>query len=1216
MRPTTMLLVSLALLTTTQPLEIVQAQEVPAASEVVLAGGSEALIQPAKAPPRTNPYTVTPIPARDTGGQVQASGLDTESLPPSATEQSVTAEIAALQSAIGSATDLTEEVKSECVTRLDKSKQWLQGSRQKISEREQAENEIAAVPSRIDDIRKQLSGVVELPNPEVPKDATVAFLESRLDEMRQQSVQAETAATAAQTATDTRTARLTQIAKETQDIETRIQDEKKRIDGATGDDLPARTIRLEQQARLLSLQEQVPALQAQRNLLDATSELMPLQRDLAVRKATAAKKQLHRWEEAVTAWRQDESKRQAEQARRIVEQAHPALRSFAVRNVEIAELRIASADGIGRIAKSMNEIDKLSVQLAGQFEDLRGKVEHAGATTSTGILLRKQRGDLPNEKTFTKRAELVAKEMPAAHLRLMELKQLFREVADVDEAVANVMQSLNPDLQKFDSDKVQLIVKRLLSDRRQLLDKAIPDQDTYLKKLNELDLANKSFEQLVEQMRSFLDQRVLWMRSNETLGVANLVQAANGLANLLSPSRWKEVVRVCMGDFLRRPAASAMFVTLFVFAIMFRANLLSRQRRLCDLPQHGEPINFLHSLAAFGLTFVVSVRWPLLLTAIGYREQFAADATPWTKAVGGALYTTILFVWGLELISELSSREGIGERLFGWSSAVTSSIRGTVETSLLIGTPLFAILQLTKWQETPQMENLQRVTFIALLLLVGLQIAWLLRPSGKWMTALCEQASDALVYRLRRPIWVFCSAAPLAFAGLSVGGYHFSAYQLSGRLAENAAAIVAVIVLYSLAFSWVKSNAYNREVRQGLIDQETSKGEDATLREDGDVQDEQAIHAAASQETHDLLRYAAIIGLACGGWFIWSDVLPALRIFDQVELWQNLQTVSETVVGSDGVGKVETFERSVPTTLTSLLVALVICIGTFVVSRRLPGLLELTVLGRLPLDQGSRQAIAILVRYTATLTGILFACNAIHLSWESVQWLAAAMTVGLGFGLQEIFANLVSGLIILFERPIRAGDLVTVDDVTGNVTRMQMRATTITDFDRREFIVPNKRFITDNVINWTLSDPISRVILPVGVAYGTDVDQIHGILMRIARREPMVLREPAPVTMFKGFGTSTLDFELRVFIAKRDFYVDVVNRINGAISREFAKEKVEIAFPQLDLHIIGDPAANALAISSVDSTVRVDPEHPVAVAAPVSSLQPRRASPRRSNIGA
>jgi potassium efflux system protein len=230
-------------------------------------------------------------------------------------------------------------------------------------------------------------------------------------------------------------------------------------------------------------------------------------------------------------------------------------------------------------------------------------------------------------------------------------------------------------------------------------------------------------------------------------------------------------------------------------------------------------------------------------------------------------------------------------------------------------------------------------------------------------------------------------------------------------------------------------------------------------------------------------------------------------------------------------------------------------------------LLELTLLERIPIDNGGRQAVAILVRYAATLAGLLIACHTIRISWSNVQWLAAAMTVGLGFGLQEIFANLVSGLIILFERPVRVGDLVTVGDVTGNVTRMQMRATTITDFDRRELIVPNRTFITDNVINWTLSDPISRVVLPVGVAYGTDVQKTQSILLRIARRSVFVLQEPPPTTLFKGFGDSTLNLELRVFIPKRELYLDVVNELNNAIVREFARFKIEIAFPQRDLHI-------------------------------------------------
>ena len=126
-----------------------------------------------------------------------------------------------------------------------------------------------------------------------------------------------------------------------------------------------------------------------------------------------------------------------------------------------------------------------------------------------------------------------------------------------------------------------------------------------------------------------------------------------------------------------------------------------------------------------------------------------------------------------------------------------------------------------------------------------------------------------------------------------------------------------------------------------------------------------------------------------------------------------------------------------------------------------------------------------LLRYAITAIGIIVTFGAMGLRWSGIQWLVAALSVGLGFGLQEIVANFVCGLIILFERPFRVGDVVTIGDQTGTVTRIQIRATTVTDWDRRELIVPNKEFITGKLINWSLSDPITRVVVPVGVAYGS-----------------------------------------------------------------------------------------------------------------------------------
>ncbi len=1085
------------------------------------------------------------------------------------TAESLSAELAQIEAA----TDLAEELKQECVTRLNKAKELLASQREWASKREAAENEIASLPKRTTEVREALAKSVEPPPPELPANVTIAQLESRLAEMRQQVESAEADASAKQQATETRATRLADMTKEMLDVEKRIADAKQQLAGLTSTDLLSTTKKTEQRVRLRAREEQLTALKVQRRLLEATSELMPLERDLAVRTASANKKQLQRWQEAVSTWRKQESKRQAEQARRIAEQSHPALRSLAVQNADIAELRITTAAGIERIDKMLKSVNESSELIEDQFEDLRSKVEHAGATSSTGILLRKQRSDLPEPSTFTDRAVIVDDQMPKAHLRLMELKQWRREVADPEEAAEQVMKSVEESLAEYDSNQVRAVVMRLLSDRRDLLDKTIPDQDTYLQDLNELDLANQSFEQQVDEFRQYLDQRVLWMRSNDMLNLSDVRRATSGMKTLLAPARWGEVVRVGGWDLLRRPATAMAVLAMFLLVIMFRARMVAKQKRLCEPPPQDQPANFLHYAWAFAITFIISARYPALLMAVGYRLIYARGTTPWTSSVGEACLTTVVFVWGCEMMREMSRRDGIAEKLFGWSAEVTASIRGMLELTLTIGTPLFAILQLSQFGDSSDLESLQRLLFITILLISGFQIGWLARPDGKLMRTMMVESPTRLLWRLRRPIWIFSSAAPLAFAVLSLIGYHFSAYQLSGRLAETGAAIVAMIVLYSLSLCWLRVSGYNRtlSVEASREVSETIHMDSSVASEDVRVESQQTtkatIHEAASREFQDLLQYAAVIALVCGGWFIWSDVMPALRILDRVELWQNIETVAETVVGKDGSESISIHDITVPTTLTDVLTAILICIGTVMVSRRLPGLFDLILLDRLPMDQGGRQAISILVRYAATVAGLLFACQVIRLSWSSVQWLAAAMTVGLGFGLQEIFANLVSGLIILFERPIRAGDMVTVGDVTGHVTRMQMRATTITDFDRRELIVPNKRFITDNVINWTLSDPISRVVLPVGVAYGTDVQQAQNILMRIARQSSFVMSEPAPNTLFKGFGDSTLDMELRVFIPTREVYVDVVNQINSAINREFSKANIEIAFPQRDLHI-------------------------------------------------
>jgi potassium efflux system protein len=163
-------------------------------------------------------------------------------------------------------------------------------------------------------------------------------------------------------------------------------------------------------------------------------------------------------------------------------------------------------------------------------------------------------------------------------------------------------------------------------------------------------------------------------------------------------------------------------------------------------------------------------------------------------------------------------------------------------------------------------------------------------------------------------------------------------------------------------------------------------------------------------------------------------------------------------------------------------------------------------------------------------------------------------------------ANFISGLILLFERPIRVGDTVTVGDVSGTVSKIRIRATSITDWNRKELIVPNKEFVTGRLVNWTLSDPIVRVEIPVGIAYGSDTEKARERMLEVARANENVLRDPPPSVIFMAFGESSLDFQLRAF-TKIDTLLSVRDQLNMAVDKAFREAGIEIAFPQRDIHV-------------------------------------------------
>ena len=240
------------------------------------------------------------------------------------------------------------------------------------------------------------------------------------------------------------------------------------------------------------------------------------------------------------------------------------------------------------------------------------------------------------------------------------------------------------------------------------------------------------------------------------------------------------------------------------------------------------------------------------------------------------------------------------------------------------------------------------------------------------------------------------------------------------------------------------------------------------------------------------------------------------------------------------------------------MVALAIVVITFIAARNLPGLLEITALHRLRdrgrhalCDQRSQPLSDRDRRPDLRLPSIGF-------DWSQVQWIVAALGVGVGFGLQEIVANFISGLIILFERPVRVGDTVTIGNLTGTVSRIHIRATSMTDGENREIIIPNKSLITDKVINWTLTDSITRVTLKIGIAYGTDTLRAQMRSWSV-KATPQVLDSPAPSVFFIGFGASALEFEVRAFVLQLAHRSTVINDLHVAIERALREKEIAMS---------------------------------------------------------
>ena len=260
------------------------------------------------------------------------------------------------------------------------------------------------------------------------------------------------------------------------------------------------------------------------------------------------------------------------------------------------------------------------------------------------------------------------------------------------------------------------------------------------------------------------------------------------------------------------------------------------------------------------------------------------------------------------------------------------------------------------------------------------------------------------------------------------------------------------------------------------------------------------------------------------------------------------------------------FDDQSPVTIGDLTESAAFILAGALTWRYMSTFFALTLFHRMPDDPGVRFAVVTLCRYAVLALTTIAALGAIRLDMAKISVVLAALGVGLGFGLQEIISNFVCGIILLLERPIRIGDVVTVAGTTGRVDRIHIRATTIVNADNQSMIVPNREFITGNLVNWTHKDKILRIPIKFGVAYGTEPDKVVDLLLSVARRDPDVLFSPSPAAVLEGFGEYGLLFALYAFVPEPALVGPVRHRLCAEIQRRFAEEGIVIPLPTRELH--------------------------------------------------
>lgn len=897
------------------------------------------------------------------------------------------------------------------------------------------------------------------------------------------------------------------------------------------------------------LQERVKGAlsQARREQLSAEADLLALQvrsqpvldtiltaeRNWLDVKINRQDRRLEALADAAKALRHRVAQRQIEEARDIASELSaglPALRTLAEENVALAREQESLSAELNAARRRILELRETLDTIERDASLSRRRLAISGLQPELADVMLTRLRTLPGRRSITSQIEARNRRINQAAIAAIDNGEAIRTMSDR----AATLQARFPEAADWENEARDAL-DRLLSQRMQLLrDNAQTQSQLQQVLIDTNELAGSLFE-AIQAYEEFLTSNLLWTRNYRYIDPARLGEQ---MRQLVSTRGLRQ-----LGDRLPQAALQIgplLLGLLVALLLIFRSRIKEQLEQQLGRPIRPRDERSRRILSGMGLSVAYTLPVPLAVLVAALVIGNAAGDNAQLSGISTGLAFSSLLLLCFGLLRHITGRFGVGRRLLKWNGQKMDCLRPALSwlAPVVVTGGFFTGFGLS----TMATESGGPLTAIATLAITLALLLFGLRA----LRSRLFHADRTILFGFRAA--VLLSAA---IAIMHLTGHLFAAHLYLKSLGLSIAAFLLVLfatnTLYRVAL--IFNARIERRTREGFRELEDSGEATADNAED------LAAVASLSGANTQLLRLLRFLGLAVALWLVWSPALPALNIFNDIGLW----SVADSTLPE---GQLRTVS------LATLINAIFILIITSLVTRHLPPLIDVLLMEWTATTPGSRYAIRMLMQYVIIGTGLAISLSLLGWEWSKVQWLVAALGVGIGFGLQEIVANFISGLILLFERPIRVGDIITAGGGDGTVTKINARATVIESFEGKELMVPNKELITGVVTNWSLSTSNLRVVIPVGVAYGSDVSEAMRILIEVAHDNVSVLDEPAPTATFEDFGDNALMLWLRCY-AERE-YPRVWTELRTAINERFNAAGISIAFPQRDVHLDAD----------------------------------------------